>query len=460
MSKSFSEQDQDMMDDVYSAMMIDSPAKHRYMVWALFLMVVCFIVWACFAQLEQVTRGSGKVIPSSQVQVIQSYDGGMLQALYVEEGMTVTKGQPLVRIDDTRFRSDLAQQEDEEDSLNANIIRFRHELKSIEIGDETKDWKKQVRIDITPLIFTAELEQKEPELIVRQKAEYQGRLEELDNQLAILARQIVQKQQESHSLVSRISTLKSSLRLINKEMVMTKPLAKKGIVSEVDLLQLERKVNETKGELSALYAEQPKVKAALDEAILKRREAVLNYNKDVRAQLNEMTARLSRLTEAQVGSQDKVDKAVLHSPVNGTIKTINITTIGGVVKPGEAILDIVPTEDNLLIEAKVQPKDIAFLHPGLPAIVKVTAYDFTRYGGLDGTVVNISADTSQDEEGNSYYLVKVRTSHSYLTKSDQTQMPIIPGMLTSVDVITGKQTVLEYILNPILRAKEMALRER
>ncbi|WP_305814422.1 HlyD family type I secretion periplasmic adaptor subunit [Photobacterium leiognathi] len=218
--------------------------------------------------------------------------------------------------------------------------------------------------------------------------------------------------------------------------------------------------NSTFNELNVGDSLQPKVKAALDEAILKRREAVLNYNKDVRAQLNEMTARLSRLTEAQVGSQDKVDKAVLHSPVNGTIKTINITTIGGVVKPGEAILDIVPTEDNLLIEAKVQPKDIAFLHPGLPAIVKVTAYDFTRYGGLDGTVVNISADTSQDEEGNSYYLVKVRTSHSYLTKSDQTQMPIIPGMLTSVDVITGKRTVLEYILNPILRAKEMALRER
>ncbi len=460
MNKPFSDQDQEMMDDVYNAMMIDSPRKHRYMVWALFFMLICFFIWAFFAQLELVTRGSGKVIPSSQVQVIQSYDGGLLQALYVEEGMTVKKGQPLVRIDDTRFRSDLAQQEDEEDSLNTNIIRFRQELKSIVIDDDIKDWKQRIKINIAPLVFSQELVQKEPELIARQQDEYQGRLEELQNQLAILARQIVQQQQESYSLSSRIRTLKSSLKLINKELVMTKPLAKKGIVSEVELLQLERKVNETKGELSALYAEQPKVKAALDESILKRREAVLNYQKDVRAQLNEMTAKLSRLTEAQVGSQDKVDKAVLHSPVNGTIKSINITTIGGVVKPGEAILDIVPTEDNLLIEAKIQPKDIAFLHPGLPAVVKVTAYDFTRYGGLEGSVVNISADTSQDEEGNSYYLVKVRTTHSHLMKSDKTPLPIIPGMLTSVDVITGKRTVLEYILNPILRAKEMALRER
>jgi len=176
--------------------------------------------------------------------------------------------------------------------------------------------------------------------------------------------------------------------------------------------------------------------------------------------MNELDSRLARLTEAQVGAQDKVDKAVITSPVNGTIKTIHINTLGGVVQPGVDIIEIVPTEDQLLIEAKIAPKDIAFLHPGLPAVVKVTAYDFTRYGGLDGTVEHISADTTQDEEGNSFYLVRIRTEVSNLVKKDGTLMPIIPGMLTSVDIITGKRTVLEYILNPLLRARDTALRER
>ncbi|ENO8811872.1 HlyD family type I secretion periplasmic adaptor subunit [Photobacterium damselae] len=460
MSKPFTSEELDMTDDVYGALMTDAPREHRIVIRVFFIMIMMFIVWAYFAQIDQVTRGTGKIIPSSQVQVIQSLDGGILQNMYVKEGMIVKKGQPLVRIDATRFRSDLAQQEDEEASLRANIIRLKHELKSIEIFEMATDWKTQVRVNITPLVYPDEFTKSEPDLIHQQQAEYQARLDELNNQLAILARQIIQKQQESHSLTSQIQTLKSSLHLVGKELAMTRPLAKKGIVSEVDLLQLQRKVNETKGELSKLYLQQPKIKAALDETILKRREAVLNYNKEARSKLNDLTSRLSRLAEAQVGAQDKVDKAVITSPVNGTVKSINITTLGGVVKPGVDILEIVPTEDQLLVEVKIAPKDIAFLHPGLPAVVKITAYDFTRYGGLNGTVVNISADTSQDQKGNSFYLIKIRTKKSSLTNSKGTLMPIIPGMLTSVDIITGKRSVLDYLLNPILRAKEMALRER
>jgi adhesin transport system membrane fusion protein len=241
---------------------------------------------------------------------------------------------------------------------------------------------------------------------------------------------------------------------------LTRPLAKKGIVPEVELLKLERAVNDAQGELNSLRLLRPKLKAALDEAILKRREAVFVYAADLRAQLNETQTRLSRMNEAQVGAQDKVSKAIITSPVNGTIKTTHINTLGGVVQPGVDIIEIVPSEDQLLIETKILPKDIAFLHPGLPAVVKVTAYDFTRYGGLKGTVEHISADTSQDEEGNSFYLIRVRTEESSLIKDDGTQMPIIPGMLTTVDVITGQRSILEYILNPILRAKDTALRER
>jgi len=270
--------------------------------------------------------------------------------------------------------------------------------------------------------------------------------------VAIQAQQIKQRQQEIKELSSKISTLKTSLKLANRELKLTRPLALKNIVPEVELLKLERSVNEISGELNALRLLKPKMQSAFEEAVLKRREAVLKYRTDARAQLNELQSKFSSITEAQVGVQDKVKKALIISPVVGTIKTVHITTLGGVIKPGQVLLEIVPTEDKLLIEAKILPKDIAFIHLGLPARVKITAYDFTRYGGLEGFVEHISADTTQDEEGNSFYIIRIRTTESNMHSRDKEDMPIIPGMMTSVDVMISKRTVLEYILNPILRA--------
>ena len=460
MSKHLTVADLEMVDDVYGAMMTDAPSGHRLIIWSLAAMMVCFFIWAYFSELDQVTSGTGKVIPSSQIQIIQSLDGGILQEIYVQEGGIVTKGQPLARIDDTRFRSDFDQQEQEVFGLQTNIIRMRTELDSIIISDMSSDWRQQVKITKQNLVFPQTIIDEEPELVKRQQEEYSIRLDNLSNQLEILVRQIQQRQQEIEELASRISTLTTSYQLVSRELELTRPLARKGIVPEVELLKLERTVNDIQGELQSVRLLRPKVKASMDEAILKRREAVFVYATDLRAQLNEMQTKLSRMNQAQKGAFDKVSKAVIASPVIGTIKKINFNTLGGVVQPGEEIMEIVPSEDKLLIETKITPKDIAFLHPGLPAIVKVTAYDFTRYGGLKGTVEHISADTSQDEEGNSFYIVKVRTQESSLMKDDGTEMPIIPGMLTSVDVITGKRSILEYILNPILRAKDTALRER
>lgn len=398
------------------------------------------------------------------MQVIQSLDGGILQALYVQEGNQVSENQPLARIDDTRFRADFAQQAQETDSLLANIIRLRAELASIVISTDktntTNDWQQQVHITKQPPQFPPKLQQQQKALITRQQAEFHDRLDNLANQLAILGRQIRQRQQEMAGLKSKITTLSQSYQLVEREMSLTRPLADKGIVPEVELLKLERSVNDIQGELASLKLMQPKLSASLEEAVLKRREAAFQFSTQARAKLSELQTRLSRMTEAQVSTADKVNKAVITSPVNGTVKTLHINTLGGVVKPGVDIIEIVPTEDQLLIETRIAPKDIAFLHPGLPAVVKVTAYDFTRYGGLNGTVEHIGADTIQDEEGNSFYLIKVRTDKSSLTRHDGEDMPIIPGMLTSVDIITGKRTILEYILNPILRARETALRER
>jgi len=458
-----SKQDLEMADDVYGAILTETPTAQRLTIWALFALLLSFLIWAYFASLDRVIRGQGKVIPSSQIQMIQSLDGGILQELYVKEGMLVTKAQPLARIDDTRFRSDVAQQTQEVDALRADIIRLRAELGSILIAS-VKDWRSQIKIeqkklqfpeDQKKLQFPEDLQTTAATLIERQQDEYIGRLASLENQVAIQAQQIVQRQQEIRELDSKISTIRSGLKLANRELELTRPLAKKNIVPEVELLKLQRTVNELNGELRSLRVQIPRTESAMSESILKRRELVLQFRTDARAQLNEKQAKLSQITEAQVGVQDKVSKALITSPVVGTIKTLRINTLGGVVKPGEVLLEIVPTEDKLLVEAKILPKDIGFLHVGLPARVKITAYDFTRYGALDGVVEHISADTSQDEEGNSYYIVRIRTTDSGINSD----LPIIPGMQTSVDVIISKRTVLEYMLNPILRAKEMALRE-
>jgi len=453
-----SKDDLEMADDVYGAMLTQTPSAQRITVWALTGLLFCFFVWAYFAKLDRVTRGEGKVVPSSQVQLIQSLDGGILQELYVTEGMLVHKGQALARIDDTRFRSDVAQQKQEVDALRADVIRLRAELSSILVAS-TKNWQQQIKIQKKELQFPEDLQVTAPTLVQRQQDEYLGRLSNLENQVAIQAQQITQREQEIKEVESKISTLVSGLKLANRELELTRPLAEQNIVPEVELLKLQRTTNELSGELSSLRLIIPKHESALEESVLKRRELVLKYRADARAQLNEKQALLSRITEAQVGVQDKVSKALITSPVVGTVKTLHINTLGGVVKPGQVLLEIVPTEDKLLVEAKILPKDIGFIRIGLTARVKITAYDFTRYGGLEGVVEHISADTTQDDKGNSYYIVRIRTIESNLNRKNKKDMPIIPGMLTSVDIMVSKRTVLEYMLNPILRAKAMALRE-
>ena len=453
------QQDIEMADDVYGAMLTEAPSIHRLTIWALAALILTFIIWAYFAALEQVTSGEGRVIPSSNTQIVQSLDGGILEELYVREGMSVVKGQPIARIDDTRFQSDVNQQKQEVDSLRANIIRLRAELSSILVGDDS-NWRLQIKIAKKQIIFSNEFMEKMPELVARQQQEYNGRIDSLINQLAIQGRKIEQKIQEIQELDSKVATLQRSYDFANKELSLTRPLAEKNIIPEVELLKLERNVNDILGELEGVQLLRPKSESSLSETVLQRRETALKYRTDTRAELNKMQAELSRMNEAQVGVQDKVDKALMTSPVVGTIKTIHINTLGGVITPGQPLMEIVPTKDKLLIEAKIKPQDIAFLHPGLPAIVKVTAYDFAKYGGLHGKVEHISADTTQDDKGNSFYVIRVRTDSSSIIKKDKTELPIIPGMMTTVDVITGKRTVLEYILNPVLRAKQSALREQ
>ncbi|WP_298439450.1 HlyD family type I secretion periplasmic adaptor subunit [uncultured Ferrimonas sp.] len=441
------------------------PVYKRKLVWVLTALILSLLVWASLSTLDEVTRGQGKVVPSSQVQVIQSLDGGIIEELMVREGMLVSQGTPLLRIDATRFASDLAQREQETLNLQFGVFRLQAQLASVQLGQATQpqgdsiNWQQQLQLKPQQLSLPAPLASAYPELAKQHRADYQHRLDQLQNQLSIQAQAIHKKENELKELATRLKTLGISLQLVKRELEITKPLEERGIVSEVELIKLQRQANDASGELASLRQVRPSLLLERDEAVLKRREIALAFLSESQAEFNEMSAQLARLNEANVGAQDKVDRTLILSPVAGTIKSLNINTLGGVVQPGEDLIEIVPSEDKLLVEAQIAPKDIAFLRPGLPATVKVTAYDFTRYGGLNGVVEHISADTITDEEGNSFYVVRVRTDSNRLGKAEA-PLPIIPGMITSVDVLTGEKSVLAYLLTPILRAKANALRER
>ncbi|MBY7767227.1 HlyD family type I secretion periplasmic adaptor subunit, partial [Vibrio fluvialis] len=288
-------------------------------------------------------------------------------------------------------------------------------------------------------------------------AQYRQDLDNLRNQLSVISQQVKQKQQDLVEIQARVVNLRQSYSYANKELEITKPLADEGVVPRIELLKLQRQVNDTRRDLTSSELKVPVLKSALRESMLSRIDAALKFRSQQQDALNQTQDKLSAMTESTVGLEDRVNRTVVVSPVTGTIKTLYVNTVGGVIQPGMDIVEIVPTEDTLLVEAQIAPQDIAFLRPDLPAIVKFSAYDFTKYGGLEGTLEHISADTSQDEDGNSFYLVRVRTKETSL--GHDASLPIIPGMTASVDIITGKRTVLDYLLKPILSAKNNALRE-
>ncbi|EPJ1370328.1 HlyD family type I secretion periplasmic adaptor subunit, partial [Vibrio fluvialis] len=362
-------------------------------------------------------------------------------------------------IDDTRFRSDYREREQQVANLTASVLQLSASIASVVVNEEftEAEWEKSVRIDYTKLAFPPALVESQPDLVERQRAQYRQDLDNLRNQLSVISQQVKQKQQDLVEIQARVVNLRQSYSYANKELEITKPLADEGVVPRIELLKLQRQVNDTRRDLTSSELKVPVLKSALRESMLSRIDAALKFRSQQQDALNQTQDKLSAMTESTVGLEDRVNRTVVVSPVTGTIKTLYVNTVGGVIQPGMDIVEIVPTEDTLLVEAQIAPQDIAFLRPDLPAIVKFSAYDFTKYGGLEGTLEHISADTSQDEDGNSFYLVRVRTKETSL--GHDASLPIIPGMTASVDIITGKRTVLDYLLKPILSAKDNALRE-
>lgn len=434
--------DLDFIRTTSSAMLEETPKRSRVLLYLIILMISGLIFWAYHAALDEITRGEGKVIPSQQVQIVQNLEGGIISEILIKEGDKVDKDQILLKIDDTTFESSFMESRHRYLELLAKAARLTAEAEGYE------------SFQIPQLVI-----KENPELAKNEQALFKTHNEKLLSNLDILKNQVDQHQQEVKEAQSKLKQYSRSYELAQKELKLVKPLFKAGVVSEVDVLKRERQVNELLGDLNAVKLSIPRLKSAIKESENKINELVIRSKSEAREELNDVSAEIPRILESIDTLKDKVHRTDVRSPVNGTVKQLFVNTINGVVQPGMDLIEIVPLDDSLIIEAKIRPADIAYVHPGLKAIVKFTAYDFAIYGGLDAEVFHISADSITDEKDESYYLIKVKTEKNHLGNTSDA-LPIIPGMVTQVDILTGKKTVMDYLLKPILKAKNNALSER
>lgn len=430
--------DADFVQDADNFMIHQEPLRARILVKTILIAVALFIMWAAVALVDEITKGEGKVIPSSQIQVLQSLDGGIVVEINVKEGQVVEAGQILLRVDPTRFESSVRENRSQYLAMTTKAARLRALAEGL------------------PFVPPPEVMIEDPKTIQDEQRLYETARSNVEAQISIARQQLVQRQQELSEMRAKREQASQAFELTARELAVTKPLISSGAVSEVELLRLERDTSRFRGERDMAAAQILRSQAAMSEASRKIEEVELNARNEVRRELAETMAKLNAYTQGSVALEDKVKHAAIRSPVKGTVKRLLINTVGGVVQPGRDLVEVVPLDDALILEAKVAPKDIAFLRPGQPAMVKFTAYDFSTYGGLEAKLEHIGADSITDEKGNTFFLVKVRTNKSSLGAN----LPIIPGMVAEVDIITGQKSILSYLLKPVLRAKQGALTER
>ena len=413
--------------------------RAQKIVRAAVVVIVLLLVWAALAKVDEITKGDGRVISSRQLQLVQSLDGGVVSEILVREGQVVEKDQLLLKIDVTRATSGVRESEAQSFALLARQARLR----ALAEGSPFQPPPPSTNPE-------------EKRIAEEERRLYETRLSELNTLVAIGQQQLQQRQQELGEMRSRRGSAERSLDLGQQELGKTKPLLATGAVSEVDILRLEGAVSKARGDVEQSGAMIARVQAAIGEAQRKIQETELTFRNESRKELAEVMGKLNALNQGAVALNDKVDKSQIKSPLRGRVQRLLANTVGGVVQPGKDIVEIVPLDDVLVLEAKVMPRDIAFIHPGQAATVKFTAYDFSIYGGMEAAVENISPDTITDEKGNAFHLVRVRTTRA----SFSDKLPIIPGMTAEVDILTGNKTVMSYLLKPVLKGKAYALRER
>ncbi|UIN56653.1 MULTISPECIES: HlyD family type I secretion periplasmic adaptor subunit [Pseudomonas] len=430
------------LPEVNKALIEDAPRVVRLTIWAIIGFFVFLMLWANFAVIDEVTKGDGKAIPSSKIQKIQNLEGGIVSELFVKEGQIVEAGAPLVRLDDTRFVSNVGETEADRLSMLLRVERLSAE------------------VDDRPLNFPEDVLKAVPGQAKSEESLYISRRQQLHDEVGGLQEQLIQRQQELREFTSKQAQYRQQLGLQRQEINMSEPLVAQGAVSPVEVLRLKRAEVETRGQLDATTLAIPRAESAIKEVQRKIDETRGKFRSEALTQLNEARTDLNKAQATGKALEDRVSRTLVTSPVRGIVNKMLVNTIGGVIQPGSDLLEIVPLDDTLLVEAKIRPQDIAFLHPGQEATVKFTAYDYTIYGGLKARLEQIGADTITDEDKKTtYYVIKLRTERSHLG-TDEKPLLIIPGMVASVDIITGKKTVLSYLLKPIIRARAEALHER
>ena len=436
----YSDSDIAYMQSLSAAVVQRSPRYLVLTVSIIALFVLVALAWMSWAEIDVVVRGSGKVIPARQVQVLQSLEGGIVSEILVREGDQVEFSQPLIKISDVAFSSSFEENRLLYYELLAKSARLKAEAHGVEFehNDKVAD------------VF--------PELLQSEKSLFESNRSQLSETLSIYEEQITQQQSALEEAQSKQRQLRRQLELLQKELEIKKPLVERRIISEVDYLQVQQREAEAEGELEGVNLSIPRMKSTVEEARRKLEQARLEFRNKAKLELNEVMAELSRIAETQTALEDRVSRTILRSPVKGVVQRLYANTIGGVIAPGGDVMDIVPREDALLIEVRIKPADIAYINVGQEARLKFTAYDFAIHGSLKGIVSFVSADTVTDEEGVSYYVARVRPERAYLgVKSNP--MPIKVGMTSETDIITDKKTILEYLLKPIHRGLERALGE-
>lgn len=428
----------DWVGDADWAQLQQEPVRARALLKIFGITILLLLFWAAVAPLDEVTRGGGKVIPSSRLQVIESLDGGVVEEILVQEGNVVETGDLLMRIDPTRYTSSLQERQYEVLSLIARAARLR------------------ALAEDTPLDLPEKKLKDVPQIVEHEKRLYEESRREFDSQMTIMKEKLSQKEHELEEVQARLIQARQAYGLAAQELNKTQPLLKSGAVSEVEVIRLRRDVANARGERDAAVARKATLERSVEEAKEQVQETELNSRNKWREELADVLSKIASISQGTKGLADRVERAEIKAPVNGTVQRLYINTLGGVVKPGGRVADIVPLGDSLEVEVKVSPRDIAFVHPGQKAMVKLTAYEFSIYGGLKADVYHISPDTVTDEEGNTFYLVRVKTPAASIREG----LPIIPGMMAQVDILTGKRTVLMYLLKPILRATSNAMKER
>ena len=409
------------------------------------LLITSFVAWSAIARIEEIARGEGKVIPVSRTQIIQSSEAGVVQEIAVQLGQVVSRGDLIIRLDDTLTTSSLGEAEARPRALRAQIARLGIE----ESGDVT-----------SPFACPEDLAASAPQICDNEARLLAPRRDNFRNKRAVLDERLLQRRKELDEARVNIVRLEENARVAQREEDLLAPLVERRLAAQTDLIRVQKELSENRGQLHLVRESLDRIGAAINEASLQRTELTLQLQQEALAEKTKALAELSVVDETIRGASDRVARTDIRSPVDGVVNTLDVNTIGAYVQPGNVVAGIVPTADTLLVEARLSPSDVAFVRPGQPAMVKVTAFDFSVYGGLDGRVDTISADSIVDQNsGETFYLVRVRTDSSALERNGE-QHSIIPGMIASVDIMTGEKTVLDYLLKPINKARDEALRER